>query len=104
MIEKVTKEGELTIPHGHGVICVHRQTIMRFRSLLTNYEFDQETKTESCTLTPTILCKTIGIIHSIQFHEIYDLKGWLMYCTKQVEDFGYPNAYQTGPSKFKRVA
>ena len=97
MIEKVIKEGELTIPHGHGVICVHPQTIIRFRTLLTNYEFDQETKTESCTLTPTIVRKTIGTIHSIRFHEIYDLNGWLNYCTKQIEDIGYPNAYQTGP-------
>jgi hypothetical protein len=104
MVEKVTKEGELTIPHGHGVICVHPQTIMRFRNLLTDYSFDEESQTESCTLTPKILGKTMGVIRSIKFHEIYDLKGWLMYCTKQTEDFGYPNAFQTGPSKFKRVA
>ena len=104
MIEKVTKKGELTIPHAHGIILVHPQTVIRFRNLLTDYSFDKESQTESCTLTPKILRKTIGVIHSIQFHEIYDLKGWLMYCTKQIEDFGYPNAYQTGPSKFKQVA
>jgi hypothetical protein len=104
MIEKVIKEGELTIPHGHGVICVHPQTIIRFRTLLTNYEFDQETKTESCTLTPTIVRKTIGTIHSIRFHEINDLEGWLMYCTKQVEEFGYPNGFRTGLDQYKQVA
>jgi len=104
MVEKVTKKGELTIPHAHGIICVHPQTIIRFRSLLTDYSFDGETQTESCTLTPKILGKTIGIIHSIQFHEIHDLKGWLMYCTKQVEDFGYPNGFQTGPRRFKQAA
>ena len=87
MIEKVTKKGDLTIPHAHGIICVHPQTVIRFRNLLTDHSFDEESQTESCTLTPRILRKTIGIIHSIQFHEIYDLNGWLMYCTKQVEDF-----------------
>ena len=95
MVEKVTKDGRLTIPHGHGVICVHPQTTMRFRNLLEGYELDQHTQTESCTLTPKILRKTIGVIHSIRFHEIYDLKGWLMYCTKQIEDFGYPNGFRT---------
>ena len=95
MVEKVTKDGRLTIPHGHGVMCVHPQTTMRFRNLLEGYEFDQHTQTESCTLTPKILRKTIGVIHSIRFHEIYDLKGWLMYCTKQIEDFGYPNGFRT---------
>ena len=104
MIEKVIKEGELTIPHGHGVICVHPQTIIRFRTLLTNYEFDQHTQTESCTLTPTIVRKTIGTIHSIRFHEINDLEGWLMYCTKQVEEFGYPNGFRTGLDQYKQVA
>ena len=104
MIEKVTKEGELTIPHAHGVICVHPQTIMRFRSLLEGYECDQHTQTESCTLSPKIVRKTIGSIHSIRFHEIYDLKGWLEYCTKQVEEFGYPNGFRTGLDRYKQVA
>ena len=104
MIEKVTKEGDLTIPHGHGVICVHPQTIMRFRNLLSEHSIDEESHTESCTLSPKLLGKTIGIIRSIKFHEIYDLTGWLMYCTKQIEDFGYPNGFKTGLDPYKQVA
>lgn len=104
MVEKVTKDGELTFPHAHGVICVHPQTIIRFRNLLTDYSFDEETQTASCTLTPKVFRKTIGIIRSIKLHEIYDLKGWLMYCTKQIEEFGYPNGFRTGLDQYKQVA
>jgi hypothetical protein len=104
MVEKVTKDGHLTIPHGHGIIGVHPQSIFRFRRLLEGYEYDQNTQTESCTLSPKIMRQTTGIIHSIRFHEIYDLHGWLDYCTKQIETSGYPNGFRTGPTEFKTMA
>ena len=96
MVEKVSKyDGSLTIPHAHGVISVHEETDQKFQSLLVRVEDDERSGTLSASLPDTITHRLRYQLHSVRLHKITNLSGWLDYCTKQVEEFGYPNGFRT---------
>jgi hypothetical protein len=104
MIEKVTKDGHLTIPHAHGVISVHEQTDQRFQGLLVRFEEDTKSGTLSASLPDTITHRLRTQLHGVRLHKITNLSGWLTYCTKQIEDFGYPNGFRTPMFESKESA
>ena len=103
VVEKVSKDGTLTIPHAHGVISVHEETDQKFQTLLIKFEDDQRSGTLSASLPDTITHRLRYQLHSVRLHKITDIFGWLDYCTKQIETYGYPNGFRT-PRLDKRNA
>jgi hypothetical protein len=105
IVEKVTKDGHLTIPHAHGVLSLHDLTDQKFQELLVHVEKDSRSGTLSASLPDTITHRLRNQLHSVRVHKITDLSGWLEYCTKQTETYGYPNGFKTShPIEQKRVA
>ena len=64
---------------------------------------DQRSETLSTSLPDTITHRLRYQLHSVRLHKITNLSGWLDYCTKQIETYGYPNGFRT-PCLDKRDA
>ena len=82
LMETKTKYRKDTVPHIHGLICLHRTLIPKWVDLL-----DQPDPNNDVFHMPTLTRGLIDI-HDVVIKRPFDVPGWWKYSTKELEKTG----------------